>query len=159
VAVRPPSTGRGRRRSRPRRRRSSPRRWVAARPCAWSRRPRPRGGERPPRGRRFARRAAASLKTIIRAAVASLADRLRERIAREGPISFTDFMEAALQDPEEGYYARGAAIGEPGDFVTSPHVSAAFAAALARVFAFEVERIKGPVDFVEVGAGDGRFLE
>ncbi len=88
-----------------------------------------------------------------------LADRLRERIAREGPISFFDFMEAALQDPEEGYYAHSAAIGEPGDFVTSPHVSPAFAGAVARIFAVDAEKLEGPVDFVEVGAGGGQFLE
>jgi SAM-dependent MidA family methyltransferase len=91
--------------------------------------------------------------------VASLPDRLRDRIAREGPISFARFMEAALYDPEGGYYARGAAIGEPGDFLTSPHVSPAFAGALARLFCIDAEALEGPVDFVEVGAGEGRFLE
>jgi SAM-dependent MidA family methyltransferase len=89
----------------------------------------------------------------------SLLERLRERIAREGPMSFADFMEAALFDPEEGYYARGASIGEGGDFVTSPHVSPAFAGTLARLFAIDTDRLPaGPLDFVEVGAGDGRFL-
>jgi len=91
--------------------------------------------------------------------VAPLAERLRERIAREGPISFADFMRAALYDLEEGYYARGPALGEGGDFLTSPHVSPAFAAALARLFAIDADRLGGgPLDFVEVGAGDGRFL-
>jgi SAM-dependent MidA family methyltransferase len=89
----------------------------------------------------------------------SLSERLRERIAREGPISFRDFMRASLYDPDEGYYARGARIGEGGDFVTSPHVSPAFAHSLARLFAIEAEGLEGPVDFVEVGAGVGRFLE
>ena len=94
----------------------------------------------------------------MRATVPSLPERLRERIAREGPISFYDFMQAALYDPVDGYYARGAAIGEGGDFLTSPHVSPAFAAALARLFAVDADGVEGPVDFVEVGAGDGRFL-
>jgi SAM-dependent MidA family methyltransferase len=89
----------------------------------------------------------------------SLSERLRERIAREGPISFYDFMRAALYDSEEGYYARGAAIGEGGDFVTAPHLSPAFAHSLARLFAIETEGLEGPVDFVEAGAGAGRFLE
>jgi SAM-dependent MidA family methyltransferase len=84
---------------------------------------------------------------------------LRDRIRREGPISFAEFMEAALYDPEAGYYSRGAAIGEGGDFVTSPSVSPAFAATLARRFADDAaEFFEGPVDFVEVGAGEGRFL-
>lgn len=88
----------------------------------------------------------------------SLSDRLRERIAREGPISFRDFMAAALYDPQEGYYEKGARIGERGDFVTSPTISPAFAASLARRFARDVERFEGPLGFVEVGAGEGRFL-
>ena len=41
----------------------------------------------------------------------SLAERLRDRIRREGPISFADFMEAALYDADAGYYSRGAPIG------------------------------------------------
>jgi len=90
--------------------------------------------------------------------VPSLAERLRERISREGPISFRDFMAAALYDPEAGYYARGPEIGEPGDFATSPTISPAFAAAIARRFRRETEPFEGPIDFVEIGAGDGRFL-
>jgi SAM-dependent MidA family methyltransferase len=83
---------------------------------------------------------------------------LRDRIRREGPISFADFMEAALYDPDAGYYSRGAPIGEGGDFVTSPSVSPAFAATLARRFARDAHGLEGPLDFVEVGAGGGRFL-
>src|SRR5258706_326806 len=89
----------------------------------------------------------------------SLSERLRQRILREGPISFRDFMEAALYDPDEGYYAKGARIGEGGDFVTSPHVTPAFAAALARKFRRDTQGFEGTVDFVEAGAGDGRFLK
>jgi SAM-dependent MidA family methyltransferase len=88
----------------------------------------------------------------------SLAERLRDRIRRDGPVSFADFMEAALYDPDSGYYARGAPIGEGGDFVTSPSVSPAFAATIARSFAKDGERIDGDLDFVEIGAGEGRFL-
>ena len=68
-------------------------------------------------------------------------------------------MEAALYDAEDGYYARGAAIGEGGDFVTSPTVTPAFAAAVAREFLRDTAAIDGPLDFVEVGAGSGAFLE
>ncbi len=88
----------------------------------------------------------------------TLADRLRDRIRREGPISFADFMGAALYDPRDGYYARGARIGEGGDFVTSPSLSPAFAAAIARRFTADAARLDGPVRFVEVGSGDGTFL-
>lgn len=81
-------------------------------------------------------------------------------------------MEAALYDPEAGYYSRGASIGEGGDFVTSPSVSPAFASTIARLFARdarEMLRLGRParpdplpetegVTFVEAGAGEGRFL-
>ncbi len=87
-----------------------------------------------------------------------LAERLRDRIRREGPISFADFMEAALYDPDAGYYSRGAPIGEGGDFVTSPSVSRAFSATLARRFAEDAAILDGPLDLVEVGAGEGTFL-
>lgn len=88
----------------------------------------------------------------------TLAERLRDRIRREGAISFADFMEAALYDPGEGYYSRGARIGEGGDFVTSPSVSPAFSAAIARRFARDADGLPGPLDFVEVGSGEGVFL-
>ncbi|HEY7114479.1 MAG TPA: SAM-dependent methyltransferase [Thermoanaerobaculia bacterium] len=87
-----------------------------------------------------------------------LSERLRERISREGPISFRDFMEAALYDPEDGYYARGPSIGEGGDFVTAPTVTPAFAAVIAREFLRDTAALDGPVDFVEAGADSGAFL-
>jgi SAM-dependent MidA family methyltransferase len=84
---------------------------------------------------------------------------VKQRIAREGSMSFRDFMALALYDPEQGYYGLGAKIGERGDFVTSPHVSPAFAAAVANRFREDAENLWGDVDFVEAGAGQGRFLE
>ena len=74
-------------------------------------------------------------------------------------MSFRDFMAMALYDPEKGYYTVGARIGERGDFVTSPQVSPAFAAAIANRFREDAGAIEGPLDFVEVGAGEGRLLE
>lgn len=74
-------------------------------------------------------------------------------------MSFRDFMAVALYDPGQGYYTVGARIGERGDFVTSPQVSPAFAAALAKRFLEDAARLPGPVDFVEAGAGQGRLLD
>jgi SAM-dependent MidA family methyltransferase len=90
--------------------------------------------------------------------VSPLIERLRERVSREGPISFRDFMEAALYDRADGYYTRGAAIGEGGDFVTSPTVTPAFAAVIARQFLRDTAGCGGPLDFVEAGVGSGAFL-
>ncbi|HEV2064404.1 MAG TPA: SAM-dependent methyltransferase [Thermoanaerobaculia bacterium] len=91
--------------------------------------------------------------------MSSLLERLKERIAREGSMSFRDFMAVALYDSEKGYYTVGARIGERGDFVTSPQVSPAFAASVAKRFREDAARLTGPLDFVEAGAGEGRFLE
>lgn len=85
-----------------------------------------------------------------------LTERLRDRIAEGGPITFADFMEAALYDPEEGFYAR-MPIGEEGHFVTSPHLSPVYGRLVARQVAEFWELLGRPAPFavVEVGAGDG----
>lgn len=73
-------------------------------------------------------------------------------------MSFRDFMEAALYDPDLGYYTRGTRIGEGGDFVTSPSISPLFARTIARLFAAD-EALLGPEPvFAEVGSADGTFL-
>jgi SAM-dependent MidA family methyltransferase len=88
--------------------------------------------------------------------VGDLKRRLLDRIEAEGPISFAEFMEAALYDPAEGFYARPP-IGEREHFVTSPHVSPAFGDLLARQLAECWELLDRPRPFqvVELGAGDG----
>ena len=97
------------------------------------------------------------LENIIEGGV-TLSERLRQRIALEGPISFRDFMEAALYEPEEGYYSKGAPIGEGGDFATSPSITPLFARTIARRFRRDMEGFEGTIDFVEAGAGGGEML-
>ncbi len=85
---------------------------------------------------------------------------LRDRIARDGPIPFRDFMAAALYDPEHGYYGSGrAVIGRSGDFFTNVSVGPLFGRLLARQFAEMWERLGRPADFsiVEQGAHRGDF--
>jgi SAM-dependent MidA family methyltransferase len=86
----------------------------------------------------------------------TLNDRLIERIGRDGPISFAEFMEAALYDPDDGFYSRPP-VGEDGHFVTSPHVSPAFGALLARQIGQAWDLLGRPrrMTVVEPGAGDG----
>lgn len=89
-----------------------------------------------------------------------MSERLRklliERIVTEGPITFADFMETALYDPEDGFYA-DSPIGADRHFVTSPHVSPAFGDLLARQLAQCWDALGRPerFDVVELGAGDG----
>lgn len=94
----------------------------------------------------------------------ALLGRLRRRIRDHGPITFAEFMEAALYDHDHGFYAR-APIGRDGHFVTSPHVSPAFGDLVARQLAECWDSLGHPRPFtvVELGAGDGtlgrRILE
>jgi SAM-dependent MidA family methyltransferase len=84
---------------------------------------------------------------------------LAELIHREGPIPFDRFMEAALYDPERGFFATGQ--GARRDFVTSPEVGSLFGACVARA----LDRVwhdleeADPFLVVEAGAGSGRLAQ
>jgi SAM-dependent MidA family methyltransferase len=90
-----------------------------------------------------------------------LGDRLRARIADEGPITFAAFMEAALYDPQDGFYARGPRIGRGGAFATVPTLVPLFAEALAADLRALWESLGRPDPFTvcEVGPGDGTLAE
>jgi len=92
---------------------------------------------------------------------APLAERLRARIACEGPISFHDWMQAALYDQAEGYYCRSdrKRWGREGDYRTAPERSPLFAATFARYFASLFVELGSPSPWtiVEAGAGSGEF--
>ena len=85
---------------------------------------------------------------------------LIEHIRRNGPLSFRDFMQAALYDEAYGYYnTERLKIGTAGDYYTSSNVHPAFGATLARAFA-ELWReafADQPLILVEMGAGTGRL--
>lgn len=92
-----------------------------------------------------------------------LAERLRELIRARGPITFRDWMEAALYDPEFGYYNRRdlKRWGREGDYRTSPERSELFAATFARYFAKLYDDLGRPSQWtiIEGGAGDGSFAQ
>ena len=97
------------------------------------------------------------------AASLSLNEYLIDRIRREGPITFHEWMREALYNDPAGYYVRpGATIwGRAGDYRTSPETSELFAATFARFFANLYQQLGEPESFhiVECGAGDGSFAE
>jgi len=63
----------------------------------------------------------------------TLAERLAARIRTHGPIPAGEFVEAALYDPDDGFYAaRGSPGTSRGDFVTAPELGPLFGAVLAR---------------------------
>lgn len=85
---------------------------------------------------------------------------LTDRIARQGRITFTDFMTACLYEPGLGYYTSpGRKVGAEGDFYTSITVHAAFGRVIAREIAQMWRCMGNPVDFtlVECGAANGQL--
>jgi len=93
--------------------------------------------------------------------ILNLEDRLRARIRREGPISFHDWMQAALYDEKDGYYCRGDLDrqGRGGDYRTAPEISPLFAATFARYFTKLYSELGSPSSWtiLETGAGTGQF--
>jgi NADH dehydrogenase [ubiquinone] 1 alpha subcomplex assembly factor 7 len=89
--------------------------------------------------------------------MADLAERIAERIRREGPIPFDRFVDAALYDEESGFFARGGGAGRAGrDFVTSPEVGTLFGSLVARFLDGAWAELARPDPFVVVDAGAGR---
>lgn len=87
----------------------------------------------------------------------TLTDWLKERIRTLGPISYADYMDAALYHPELGYYnAVEFNLGKKGDFTTAPETSPLFAACLAKQ-SEQVLRLIDTGDILELGAGSGRL--
>jgi SAM-dependent MidA family methyltransferase len=87
-----------------------------------------------------------------------LVERLRDRILADGPITFADFMMAALYDPTDGYYmTRSDRTSRTGDFLTAPEMDPLFGAALAAHLEAGWERLGRPDPFElhEHGAGSG----
>ncbi len=87
----------------------------------------------------------------------SLSEIIIERIQKEGPISFRNFMEIALYYPEMGYYnSKQNKVGGDGDFYTNANLSSVFGAMIGRQTE-EMWQILGktPFTIVEYGAGTG----
>lgn len=88
-----------------------------------------------------------------------LSEIIIERIRKEGPLSFHDFMEMCLYYPGCGYYtSEKDKTGKNGDYYTSPDISPVFGAVIARQLE-EMWEITGKKEFtvVEYGAGSGKL--
>jgi SAM-dependent MidA family methyltransferase len=90
-----------------------------------------------------------------------LAEILIDRIRTDGPMTFRDFMAAALYHDEHGYYRSSRPrIGREGDFFTSSHVHSAFGELMAvqvREMAAHRRDPDGPFWVVEAGPGEGHL--
>ncbi|MBC7106336.1 MAG: SAM-dependent methyltransferase [Firmicutes bacterium] len=86
-----------------------------------------------------------------------LLDLVVERIRRQGPLTFAEYMDLALYHPAYGYYASAVRTGRGGDYYTAPSVHPVFGALLAEQIA-EMWRLAGAPPawrIVEYGAGPG----
>ncbi len=82
-----------------------------------------------------------------------------ERVRRNGPIRYGEFVELALYGPG-GFFHSGGGAGRAGrDFLTSPEVGPLFGVCVGRALDREWARIGRPDPFVvvEAGAGNGRL--
>ncbi|HEY6408537.1 MAG TPA: SAM-dependent methyltransferase [Ktedonobacteraceae bacterium] len=89
----------------------------------------------------------------------SLQQLIIERIQREGPLTFAEYMRMALYEPGYGYYMSGSArIGFDGaDFFTSTDISSTFFAnCVGRQLYQWWEKLGHPSPFVVVEQGAGR---
>jgi NADH dehydrogenase [ubiquinone] 1 alpha subcomplex assembly factor 7 len=89
-----------------------------------------------------------------------LAAMLRERIARDGPISVHDYMARCLADRRAGYYMTHQPIGKDGDFITAPEISQIFGE-LIGVWAASIWQSMGQpavVTVAELGPGGGTLM-
>ena len=90
----------------------------------------------------------------------SLMDRLKAEIRLGGPISLAHYMNACLNDPQEGYYASRPRLGADGDFITAPMTSQMFGELIGLWSAEVWVRLGRParVLWVEVGPGEGSLI-
>jgi SAM-dependent MidA family methyltransferase len=86
-----------------------------------------------------------------------LSDIIIEKIQKDGPLSFHDYMEMALYYLGLGYYTSPAEkIGKKGDYYTSPYLTYLFGDMIARQMEeMWVKLDKAPFTIVEYGAGPG----
>jgi len=85
-----------------------------------------------------------------------------ERIQREGPITFAEYMRMALYEPGYGYYVTGPArVGWEGDYYTSTDISAFFANCMGRQLQRLWQKLGRPTSFIilEQGAGRGHLAQ
>lgn len=83
-----------------------------------------------------------------------LKDRIIRLIETNGPIPLSTYMQLALHDPKDGYYATRPGIGR--DFITAPETSQIFGELLGLWVVHEWRAMGAPTEFSLVEIGPGR---
>ncbi len=86
--------------------------------------------------------------------------KIRDLIARDGPMPVAEFMALCLYDSEHGYYIRRAPFGVAGDFITAPEISQMFGELIGLWAAATWRAMESPaqVNLVELGPGRGTMM-
>lgn len=85
---------------------------------------------------------------------------IRKEIEKNGPISFSQFMETALYNDLFGYYSKTGKIGKHGDFYTSPSVDPFFGRLLGKQIGQMLEIVnEKEFSVIEMGAGNGHLAK
>ncbi|GGE40128.1 ATP synthase subunit beta [Agaricicola taiwanensis] len=86
--------------------------------------------------------------------------KIRDLIARQGPLTVERYMEICLADPDHGYYRTRDPLGAAGDFVTAPEISQIFGELLGLWSAAVWDMMHRPAqaDLVEIGPGRGTLM-
>jgi SAM-dependent MidA family methyltransferase len=87
--------------------------------------------------------------------VSDLTGRIAAQARRFGPLPWSVFMEAALYDPDHGFFESGPGTGRRADFLTSPELGPLFAATVAGSLDRRWQQLGQPDPFVVVEAGAG----
>lgn len=90
----------------------------------------------------------------------ALAELLKARIARTGPVSVADYMAECLLHPRHGYYTTRDPLGAAGDFTTAPEISQMFGelVGLALAQAWLDRGAPTPFTLAELGPGRGTLM-
>ncbi len=85
---------------------------------------------------------------------------LRRLIEETGPLTVAQYMDWALNHPDQGYYQRHDPLGAAGDFVTAPEISQMFGELIGLWCAATWEQMgrPDPVLLVEFGPGRGTLM-
>jgi len=90
----------------------------------------------------------------------ALADELKSRIARFGPVTVAEYMAECLMHPTHGYYTTRDPLGRAGDFTTAPEISQMFGemVGLCLAQAWMDQGQPSPFTLAELGPGRGTFM-
>ncbi|MEV4605965.1 class I SAM-dependent methyltransferase [Neorhizobium sp. LMR1-1-1.1] len=89
-----------------------------------------------------------------------LAEKIKNLIRTNGPITVTDYFALCLADPEYGYYRTREPFGRHGDFITAPEISQLFGemVGIFMVHAWQQHGTPENVHLVEIGPGRGTMM-